>query len=151
MQGGTENIEIAKTYYSQALKLNSNNLRALYGLYLVSIIKQNQLKLFCFYGRFLRSVSIKKNMSRFISITVQLLLFRTVCSYPLIDGADDLPEYFKSIFKYFSNLKVSKYLFGTLKYFKNPSKVLSVILKYFFFNRASILRVCILFYNTFSI
>ncbi|KAJ6639113.1 ER membrane protein complex subunit 2 [Pseudolycoriella hygida] len=32
--GGLENIEIAKSYYSQALKLNSCNLRALYGLYL---------------------------------------------------------------------------------------------------------------------
>lgn len=27
---------MAKTYYSQAIKLNPNNLRALYGLYLVS-------------------------------------------------------------------------------------------------------------------
>lgn len=34
--GGIENIEIAKSYYSQAIKLNSNNIRALYGLYLVS-------------------------------------------------------------------------------------------------------------------
>ncbi|KAI8119674.1 hypothetical protein FF38_01963 [Lucilia cuprina] len=32
--GGMENIEVARTYYSQALKLNPNNLRALYGLYL---------------------------------------------------------------------------------------------------------------------
>ncbi|CAO1423311.1 unnamed protein product [Diamesa hyperborea] len=32
--GGIENIEIAKTYYCQAIKLNANNLRALYGLYL---------------------------------------------------------------------------------------------------------------------
>ncbi|XP_055379750.1 ER membrane protein complex subunit 2 [Condylostylus longicornis] len=32
--GGMENIEIAKTYYSQAIKLNNKNLRALYGLYL---------------------------------------------------------------------------------------------------------------------
>lgn len=32
--GGMENIEIAKTYYAQAVKLNANNLRALYGLYL---------------------------------------------------------------------------------------------------------------------
>lgn len=35
-QGGIENIEIAKSYYCQAIKLNSNNLRALWGLYLVS-------------------------------------------------------------------------------------------------------------------
>ncbi|XP_019865181.1 ER membrane protein complex subunit 2 [Aethina tumida] len=33
-QGGQENIEIAKNYYCQALKLNPNNIRALYGLYL---------------------------------------------------------------------------------------------------------------------
>uniref|UniRef100_A0A0K8TQ66 ER membrane protein complex subunit 2 n=1 Tax=Tabanus bromius TaxID=304241 RepID=A0A0K8TQ66_TABBR len=32
--GGAENIEIAKSYFAQAIKLNSNNLRALYGLYL---------------------------------------------------------------------------------------------------------------------
>jgi len=32
--GGMENIEIAKTYYAQAVKLNKQNLRALYGLYL---------------------------------------------------------------------------------------------------------------------
>uniref|UniRef100_A0A6B2EID9 ER membrane protein complex subunit 2 n=1 Tax=Phlebotomus kandelakii TaxID=1109342 RepID=A0A6B2EID9_9DIPT len=32
--GGIENIEIAKSYYSQAIKLNSHNIRALYGLYL---------------------------------------------------------------------------------------------------------------------
>ncbi|XP_055697873.1 ER membrane protein complex subunit 2-like [Phlebotomus papatasi] len=32
--GGIENIEIAKSYYSQAIKLNSYNIRALYGLYL---------------------------------------------------------------------------------------------------------------------
>lgn len=36
-QGGQENIEIAKNYYCQALKLNPNNIRALYGLYLVII------------------------------------------------------------------------------------------------------------------
>jgi len=32
--GGNENIEVARLYYSQAIKLNPNNLRALYGLYL---------------------------------------------------------------------------------------------------------------------
>lgn len=35
-QGGYDNIELARSYYCQALKLNSKNLRALYGLYLVS-------------------------------------------------------------------------------------------------------------------
>lgn len=35
--GGQDNIEIAKSYYAQAVKLNANNLRALYGLYLVSL------------------------------------------------------------------------------------------------------------------
>lgn len=34
--GGQDNFEIAKSYYAQAIKLNPNNLRALYGLYLVS-------------------------------------------------------------------------------------------------------------------
>ncbi|XP_037945613.1 ER membrane protein complex subunit 2-like [Teleopsis dalmanni] len=32
--GGIENIETARVYYSQAVKLNPNNLRALYGIYL---------------------------------------------------------------------------------------------------------------------
>lgn len=36
LKGGLDNIEIAKSYYSQAIKLNPKNLRALYGLYLVS-------------------------------------------------------------------------------------------------------------------
>lgn len=39
-----ENIEVARTYYSQALKLNPNNLRALYGLYLVSFFLKNKLQ-----------------------------------------------------------------------------------------------------------
>ncbi|XP_014239426.1 ER membrane protein complex subunit 2-A-like [Cimex lectularius] len=33
-QGGLENFEIAKSYYAQALKLNPDNMRALYGLYI---------------------------------------------------------------------------------------------------------------------
>lgn len=33
-EGGTENMEIAMSYFSQALQLNPNNLRAIYGLYL---------------------------------------------------------------------------------------------------------------------
>lgn len=37
LQGGLDNIELAKTYYSQAIKSNPNNLRALYGLFLVNI------------------------------------------------------------------------------------------------------------------
>lgn len=32
--GGLDNMEIAKTYYSQSVKLNPKNLRGLYGLYL---------------------------------------------------------------------------------------------------------------------
>jgi len=32
--GGLDNLEVARTYYSQAIKLNPNNLRALYGLYM---------------------------------------------------------------------------------------------------------------------
>lgn len=52
--GGIENIEIAKSYYSQAIKLNSNNIRALYGLFLVSFF------LFTFYhsNRFFMCCSI---------------------------------------------------------------------------------------------
>lgn len=33
-QGGVENLETARSYYSQALKINPKNMRALYGLYL---------------------------------------------------------------------------------------------------------------------
>jgi len=33
-QGGNENMELARTYFAQAVKLNPNNLRALYGLFL---------------------------------------------------------------------------------------------------------------------
>ena len=35
-QGGFEHMELAKSYYSQAAKLNPDNMRALYGLLLVS-------------------------------------------------------------------------------------------------------------------
>ncbi|XP_063227537.1 ER membrane protein complex subunit 2-A-like [Bacillus rossius redtenbacheri] len=35
-QGGTENIEIAKAHYCLALKINPNNIRALYGLFMCS-------------------------------------------------------------------------------------------------------------------
>ncbi|KAB0802462.1 hypothetical protein PPYR_04648 [Photinus pyralis] len=35
-QGGYDNVELARGYYCQALKLNQNNLRALYGVYLTS-------------------------------------------------------------------------------------------------------------------
>lgn len=41
--GGQDNIEIAKSYYAQAIKLNGNNLRALYGLYLVSLSLSSNL------------------------------------------------------------------------------------------------------------
>ncbi|XP_018325439.1 ER membrane protein complex subunit 2-like [Agrilus planipennis] len=33
-QGGFDNLELARAYYCQALRLNSNNIRALYGLFL---------------------------------------------------------------------------------------------------------------------
>lgn len=33
--GGLDNVELAKTYYLQAYKLNAKNLRVLYGLFLV--------------------------------------------------------------------------------------------------------------------
>lgn len=34
-QGGIENLELARAHYSYAILLNPNNIRALYGLYLV--------------------------------------------------------------------------------------------------------------------
>uniref|UniRef100_A0A673LBE6 ER membrane protein complex subunit 2 n=1 Tax=Sinocyclocheilus rhinocerous TaxID=307959 RepID=A0A673LBE6_9TELE len=35
-QGGLENLELARKYFAQALKLNNRNMRALFGLYMVS-------------------------------------------------------------------------------------------------------------------
>ncbi|XP_072037742.1 ER membrane protein complex subunit 2-like [Amphiura filiformis] len=35
-QGGTEALEIARKYFAQAVKLNSNNIRALYGMFVAS-------------------------------------------------------------------------------------------------------------------
>ncbi len=35
-QGGFDNIELAKAYYSKAVTMNPNNMRALYGLLLTS-------------------------------------------------------------------------------------------------------------------
>lgn len=35
--GGLDNVELAKTYYLQAYKLNAKNLRVLYGLFLVCV------------------------------------------------------------------------------------------------------------------
>jgi ER membrane protein complex subunit 2 len=50
--GGQDNIEIAKSYYAQAIKLNGSNLRALYGLYLVNssriLLKRRIYNLFIF-------------------------------------------------------------------------------------------------------
>uniref|UniRef100_A0A1A9W598 ER membrane protein complex subunit 2 n=1 Tax=Glossina brevipalpis TaxID=37001 RepID=A0A1A9W598_9MUSC len=39
--GGMDNIELARTYYSQAIKLNPKNLRALYGFYLCCTMVAN--------------------------------------------------------------------------------------------------------------
>ena len=36
-QGGFDNMEMAKTYYSKAVTLNPSNMRALYGLLLVRL------------------------------------------------------------------------------------------------------------------
>ncbi|CAI9588993.1 unnamed protein product [Staurois parvus] len=36
-QGGLENLELARKYFSQALKLNNHNMRALFGLYISSV------------------------------------------------------------------------------------------------------------------
>ena len=44
-QGGTEALEIARKYFAQAVKLNSNNIRALYGMFVVSMPEHNILVL----------------------------------------------------------------------------------------------------------
>ena len=36
--GGTENLEMARSYFAQACKLNPNNMRAQLGLLLVSMV-----------------------------------------------------------------------------------------------------------------
>ncbi|KAJ8922002.1 hypothetical protein NQ315_008640 [Exocentrus adspersus] len=42
--GGIENLEIAKTYYYQTLKLNPKNIRALFGIYLTTTALLNSQK-----------------------------------------------------------------------------------------------------------
>lgn len=43
--GTTESIELAKTYFSQAFKLNSDSVRALYGIYLCCMVLSGSPKL----------------------------------------------------------------------------------------------------------
>ena len=43
--GSTESIELAKSYFSQAYKLNSNSIRALYGVYLCCMVLSGSQKL----------------------------------------------------------------------------------------------------------
>lgn len=43
--GTTESIELAKTYFSQAFKLNSDSVRALYGIYLCCMVLASSPKL----------------------------------------------------------------------------------------------------------
>lgn len=45
--GGFENMELARAYFAQSIKLNPRNIRSLYGLFLVSI--QCEAKLFFFF------------------------------------------------------------------------------------------------------
>lgn len=47
-QGGLENLELARKYFAQALKLNNRNMRALFGLYMVSC-SENRHLLHCFF------------------------------------------------------------------------------------------------------
>lgn len=39
-QGGLENLELARKYFAQALRLNNRNMRALFGLYMVSAARK---------------------------------------------------------------------------------------------------------------
>lgn len=45
-QGGLENLELARKYFAQALKLNNRNMRALFGLYMVSCSENRHLLFF---------------------------------------------------------------------------------------------------------
>lgn len=46
-QGGLENLELARKYFAQALKLNNRNMRALFGLYMVRC-SENRHLIYCF-------------------------------------------------------------------------------------------------------
>ncbi|XP_005382028.1 PREDICTED: ER membrane protein complex subunit 2 isoform X3 [Chinchilla lanigera] len=50
-QGGLENLELSRKYFAQALKLNNRNMRALFGLYMVTLKTQRSkmLMLACGY------------------------------------------------------------------------------------------------------
>lgn len=48
-QGGLENLELARKYFAQALKLNNRNMRALFGLYMVSCSENRHLLYFSFF------------------------------------------------------------------------------------------------------
>ncbi|KAL1491825.1 hypothetical protein ABEB36_012362 [Hypothenemus hampei] len=61
-QGGFDNLEIAKSYYSQALKINPKNMRALYGLYLTSSSLLNCSKI---------TTSKKKEASKLVDWTLK--------------------------------------------------------------------------------
>lgn len=60
--GGQDNIEIAKSYYAQAVKLNGSNLRALYGLYLVSFHQGFHIciLIFFFFGQCCNFIAVSK-------------------------------------------------------------------------------------------
>ena len=62
-QGGYENLEMARSYYSQAAKLNPTNVRALYGLFLVSNLPKSQL---------LKNISMMSRVKHFSVSTCRL-------------------------------------------------------------------------------
>ncbi|XP_033640668.1 ER membrane protein complex subunit 2-like [Asterias rubens] len=66
-QGGVESMEIARKYFAQAVKLNSNNIRALYGLFLASTHLASQQK---------ASGKSKKDNSRYATWASQQLAHR---------------------------------------------------------------------------
>ncbi|KAF7277817.1 hypothetical protein GWI33_009233 [Rhynchophorus ferrugineus] len=61
-QGGIENFEQAKSYYSQALRMNPKNMRALYGLYLTTLALSTSSK---------SSVQKKKESSKMAEWTLK--------------------------------------------------------------------------------
>lgn len=63
-QGGQENLEIARSYFSQSVKLNPNSLRALYGLFLCCTTVASSPK--C-------SAQKKKEMQRLAEVTMKTI------------------------------------------------------------------------------
>lgn len=92
LQGGVENIEIARTYYSQAIKLNPHNLRALYGLFLC-----------CSYLANSKAVSLKRKESQKLAQWALEQAMEHTARHSSIDNND---KWIASLDSAFGNLEI---------------------------------------------